>query len=81
MWKEAHNTGKRNSRITPWGARCGIVAGAVSSQLQVFGDYGVIAGVLISSAVLVAVSLLTRDVPTERIFQSEADTEQIWKAE
>ena len=25
-------------------------------------------------------ALLVRDVPAERIFRSEADTEQIWKA-
>ena len=82
LWRErreAHDMGKKNSRVTAWGARCGIVVGAVISQLPLFGDYAVIAGVLISSAVIVIVSLLTRNVPVEPVFLSSGDVNPIRK--
>ena len=77
--KEAHDMGKRNSRVTPWGARCGIIVGAVVSQLPFFGDYAVIAGVLISSALIVIVSLATRNVPVEAVFRSEGSVNPVRK--
>ncbi len=79
--KESHEMGRRNSKVTPWGARCGIVVGAVASQLPVFGDYAVIAGVLLSSAIIVIVSLLTKNVPVEKIFRSEGNVNPIQKGE
>lgn len=79
--KERHEMGRRNSRVTPWGARCGIVVGAVASQLPIFGDYAVIAGVLLSSVIIVIVSLLTKNVPVEKIFRSEGNVNPIQKGE
>lgn len=79
--KEPHEMGRRNSRVTPWGARCGIVSGAVLSQLPVFGDYAVIAAVLLSSLIIVIVSLLTKHVPVEKIFRSEGNVHPIQKGE
>jgi len=35
---------------------------------------------LMSFSGVIGWALLVRDVPAERIFRSEADTEQIWKA-
>ena len=84
LWRERkapHEMGRRNSRVTPWGARCGIVVGAVASQLPIFGDYAVIAGVLLSSVIIVIVSLLTKNVPVEKIFRSEGNVNPIQKGE
>jgi len=82
FWKERsdeHEMGKCNSKITPWGARCGIVSGVVISQLPFFSGYGAIAGCLLSSIVIVVVSQLTRNVPIESIFQSEGDVHPLAK--
>ncbi|MBE6989566.1 MAG: sodium:solute symporter family protein [Ruminococcaceae bacterium] len=66
LWKERgdekHIMQKRNSRVTPWGARCGIVVGAVCSQVSAFGDSATIIGLLASAVTVVVVSLLTRHV-------------------
>lgn len=78
--KEEHTMGKRNSKVTPWGARCGIVSGIVVSQLPFFAGYGAIAGCVVSSIVIVVVSLLTKNVPIEKCFASEAE-QHIAKAE
>ena len=77
--KEERQMGRKNSRVTAWGARLGIISGAVFSQLPVFGDYSVIAGVLLSSAVIVIVSLLTAKTPVEKIFISEGDVNPVRK--
>ena len=82
FWKEEkgeQQMGKRNSRVTPWGARCGIVAGLVASQLPVFASYSAIAGCLISSVVIVVVSLLTKNVPIEARFASAGNTHHFSK--
>ena len=76
FWKEKkveHAMGRRNSRVTPWGARCGIVSGIVVSQLPFFADFGAIAGCLVSSVLIVVVSLLTKNVAIEKCFASEAE--------
>lgn len=78
--KEDHQMGKRNSKVTPWGARCGIVVGIVVSQLPVFSGYGSIAGVIAASVVIIVVSLLTKNVPIEKCFESEIEM-QMQKAE
>ncbi|MCR4430252.1 MAG: sodium:solute symporter family protein [Tepidanaerobacteraceae bacterium] len=62
LWKktgEPFTMGVKNSRITPWGARLGIIAGSVIS----LSKYGILWGVVISAAVTVVVSLLTPDFP------------------
>ena len=83
VWKERsdepHSMGKHNSRVTPWGARTGIVAGAVISQLSVFGDYATLAGVAASSLCIVLVSLLTKNIPVEPVFASEGDRHPLLK--
>ncbi|MEL7649070.1 MAG: sodium:solute symporter family protein [Sedimentibacter sp.] len=64
LWKErpdaAHERGKRNSKVTPWGARIGIVAGAVLSQMNSLGTNKVLIALAVSAVLLVVVSLATR---------------------
>lgn len=82
FWKDhkgEHEMGKCNSKITPWGARCGILSGVIVSQLPFFSSYGAIAGCLVSSVVIVAVSLLTRNVPIEPCFASGGDAHPLAK--
>ena len=83
VWKERSDTphamGKRNSRATPWGARSGIVVGAVVSQLSVFGDYATLVGVAASSVCIVLVSLLTKNVHIEPVFASEGNVAPLEK--
>ncbi|MDD4570208.1 MAG: sodium:solute symporter family protein [Tepidanaerobacteraceae bacterium] len=62
LWKktgEPFEMGTKNSRITPWGARSGIIIGSVIS----LSPLGILWGVAISAVVTVIVSLLTPDVP------------------
>lgn len=62
LWKKTgmpFEMGTKNSRITPWGARLGIITGAAVS----ISKYGILWGVLISAVVTVIVSLLTPDFP------------------
>jgi SSS family solute:Na+ symporter len=65
LWKEnpqeAHEKGKRNSKVTPWAARIGIVSGAVLSQLTVLGSNKVLIALAVSAILLVVVSLLTKE--------------------
>ncbi|KKM10776.1 hypothetical protein SY88_11870 [Clostridiales bacterium PH28_bin88] len=60
LWKrnagEAFKMGVHNSRLTPWGARVGLVVGAVVS----LSSYGILWGVAASAASAVAVSLFTQ---------------------
>lgn len=70
IWKErkgeAFEMGKRNSKVTPWGARCSIVVGSVLSQMPFMGSNAVVWALLIASATLIIVSILTRNVPLEK---------------
>lgn len=77
--KEPHAMGKRNSKVTPWGARCGIVAGAVTSQLS-FLPNAVLIGIVASSVAIVVVSMLTRNVPVEPCFASKGNAHPIPKS-
>ncbi|MBQ6321698.1 MAG: sodium:solute symporter family protein [Lachnospiraceae bacterium] len=82
LWRERnepHDMGRKNSRVTPWAARVGILAGAIISQIKLFGDYAVIAGVAISSVLIIVISLLTANVPTEPIFLSKGDVHPLHK--
>lgn len=83
VWKERKGEeiamSKCNSKVTPWGARCGIIVGSIASQLKIFGDYGVIAGVLLASAVIIIVSIATRKVPVEAVFASEGNQHPLHK--
>jgi len=58
LWKktgEPFTMGTQNSRITPWGARLGIIVGSVIS----LSSLGILCGVAISAVVTIIVSLLT----------------------
>ena len=53
--------GKRNSRVTPWGARLGIITGAVMSQLTVLGPNATLIGLaahILPVALLVGLGIL-----------------------
>ena len=67
LWKERKDEPvkmkRQNSKVTPWGARCGIVVGAVFSQIPAFGSNATIIGLLASSVVIIVVSLLTKNIP------------------
>ena len=60
VWKERKGEktemSRCNSRITPWGARAGIVTGAVLSQLSFLGNNAVLIGLAASSVVIVTVT-------------------------
>jgi SSS family solute:Na+ symporter len=61
LWKktnEPFEMGTKNSRITPWGARLGIISGSVIS----LSSLGILWGVVVSAAVTIVVSLLTPEV-------------------
>ena len=66
-WRErkdaGHEMGKCNSKVTPWGARTGIIAGTVVSQLPFLGSNATLIGIVAASVCIVAVSCLTRTVP------------------
>ena len=66
VWKERKGEktemSRCNSRIT-LGRPAGIVTGAVLSQLSFLGNNAVLIGLAASSVVIVAVSLLTKNVP------------------
>lgn len=51
--KEQFEMGVQNSRVSPWGARIGLLAGAICSVA-----FGILWGVLISAALTVLVSLM-----------------------
>lgn len=65
LWKEspnvAHEMGKRNSKVTPWAARIGIVTGAVLTQVTALGEYRVLIALAVSAVVIVAVSMVTKN--------------------
>lgn len=77
--REPHQMSRRNSKVTPWGARCGIVTGAVLSQLPVFGSNAMLIGLAASAVVIVVVSLLTQHTRVEEVFESEGDAHPIAK--
>lgn len=67
---EGHVMGKRNTKVTHWGARAGIVAGTVVSQLPCLGSNATLIGIAAASVCIVVVSCLTRNIPVESIFSS-----------
>lgn len=64
LWKErsdqSHTMGKKNSKVTPWGARVGIVAGALLTQITALGPNRVLIALVISAVLIVVVSLATQ---------------------
>ncbi len=64
LWKKTgkpFEMGTKNSRITPWGARLGIISGSIVS----LSPLGILWGVAISAVVTIVVSLVTPDVPQD----------------
>ncbi|HYE82896.1 MAG TPA: sodium:solute symporter family protein [Clostridia bacterium] len=65
MWKERKNEafemGKKNSKVTPWGGRVGIVVGSILTQIEALGPNRVLIALAISAVLIVVVSLLTPD--------------------
>lgn len=68
LWKErrgeAHEMGRKNSRITPWGARIGIISGVVLSQVTALGHNRVLIAIVINFLLIIVVSLLTKNSPS-----------------
>lgn len=58
--REPHAMGKPNSRVTVWGARCGVIVGVVTSQLRFLGSNATLIALAASSVTIIVVSLLTR---------------------
>jgi SSS family solute:Na+ symporter len=65
LWKkragEEFRMGTRNSNITPWGARTGIVVGGVLTQVEALGAHRNLIALGVSALLIVVVSLLTKE--------------------
>ncbi|WP_069997657.1 sodium:solute symporter family protein [Cellulosilyticum sp. I15G10I2] len=63
LWKErrdeAFEMGRKNSKVTPWGARIGIVSGSILTQITALGANRVLTALVISVFLIIVVSLLT----------------------
>ncbi len=63
LWKErpneAHEKGKKNSKVTPWGARIGIVVGAALTQVTALGANRVLIALGISAILIIVISVAT----------------------
>ena len=83
LWKEESGIeptmGKKNSKITPWGARVGIVVGAVLSQLKALGPNGILIALLASAVSIVVVSIATKNVVPNPKFVSEGNVSPVEK--
>jgi SSS family solute:Na+ symporter len=64
LWKERPSEkfemGRHNSKVTPWGARVGIITGSVLSQLSQLGPNRLLWALAVSSICIAVVSTLTR---------------------
>lgn len=73
LWKhkpdDEHQMGRKNSRVTPWGARTGIVLGAALTQVPALGPNRVLISLAVSAVSIVVVSLFTEN----NIEQSEVE--------
>lgn len=65
----------KNSKVTPWGARLGIITGAVLSQLKILGPNATLIGLAASAVVVIVVSLLTKNVKNSDSLVSDGYTE------
>ncbi len=63
LWKqrpdEAHEKGMKNSKVTPWGARTGIVVGAALTQVSALGANRVLIALAISAILIIVISMIT----------------------
>ncbi len=83
VWKEdkgtEHTMSKKNSKITPWAARVGIVVGAVLSQLPALGPNAVLIALATSAVCIIVISLLTQNVKNDPRFVSEGNVNPLIK--
>jgi SSS family solute:Na+ symporter len=83
LWKEnsaeEHTMSKKNSKITPWGARVGIVVGSVLSQMPALGPNAVLIALTASAVCIVVISLLTQNVKNNPKFVSEGNVNPLIK--
>lgn len=65
LWKERPNEefkmGTKNSKVTPWGARIGIIVGAVLTQISALGPYRLFIALIVSTVLIIAISIITKD--------------------
>jgi SSS family solute:Na+ symporter len=84
VWKErsgeVYQMGRKNSKVTPWGARVGIVVGAVLSQLKALGPNALLIALAISAVCIIVVSLLTKNVAISEKVVSEGNSAPLAKA-
>jgi SSS family solute:Na+ symporter len=84
LWKEDSNAGptmgKKNSKVTPWGSRVGIVVGAVLSQVKALGPNAILIALAASAVCIIVVSLLTRNISNNPKFVSEGNVNPMQKA-
>ena len=79
FWKERKGEkirmGVKNSKVTPWGARLGIITGSVVSQITALGSNATLIGLAASAAVIILVSLLTQKTKNPEVLVSSGYTE------
>ncbi len=84
LWKEESGKGlvmgKKNSRITPWGSRAGIVVGAVLSQIPALGPNAILIALCASAVCIVVISLATKNVTPNPKYVSEGNVNPMQKA-
>ncbi len=84
VWKErsgeTFEMGKKNSKVTPWGARVGIVVGAVLSQIPALGPNALLIALAVSAVCIIIVSLLTKNVAISEKVVSQGNTAPLAKA-
>lgn len=65
LWKERKGEkfemGVKNSKVTPWGARIGIITGSILTQIPALGSNRVLIALIISAVLIIIVSLLTKN--------------------
>lgn len=83
VWKENTSDGpvmgKKNSKVTPWGARVGIVVGAVLSQVKALGPNAVLIALAASAVCIVVISLITKNIDNNPKFVSEGNVNPVQK--
>lgn len=69
LWKErkdeSFQMGKKNSKVTPWGARVGIVVGSILTQVTALGPNRVLIALAISAVLIIVVSIMTPNKNTD----------------
>ncbi|HHZ01587.1 MAG TPA: sodium:solute symporter family protein [Tissierellia bacterium] len=83
LWKEESGVeptmGKKNSKVTPWGARVGIVVGAVLSQVKALGPNAILIALCASAVAIVVISLVTKNIDNNPKFVSEGNVNPVQK--